>query len=128
MYIASSANFGTLVSKSYAKPSDIYSKTINLPTKLLEKVNLFSLSSIPNQPLKLLLCGSIPYNLPQFHGPFKLHKSGLAYPNHSKSAYQLPFISLWFAFFHLSSVIEVPSKFSPKLSWVGTPALSCILV
>ena len=30
-----------------------------------------------------------------------------------------------FAFFHLSSVIEVPSIFEPKLSWIGTPAASC---
>ena len=30
------------------------------------------------------------------------------------------------ALFHLSSVSDVPSKLSSKLSWVGTPILSCI--
>ena len=72
----------------------MYSNTINLSLKLLEKVNLPSLSFIPNQPFTCDLCGSRPYNLPQFHGPFKLYKSWLAKPKYSKSEYQLEFNNL----------------------------------
>ena len=37
-YMASSIIFGTLVSKSYAKPSEMYSMTIKRSFKLLENV------------------------------------------------------------------------------------------
>jgi len=58
--MASSASFGILVSTSVESPSEMYSMTTTLSTKLAEKENLLYLSSMVKYPLALANCGSSP--------------------------------------------------------------------